>query len=578
MNRKLAEKLIDVDMGRLEADYVIRNVRLVNVFSSEIEETDVYVVDGFVAGFRGSKKARKEIDAKGRYLVPGFIDGHCHIESSHLSPTAFSDSVVPFGTTTVIADPHEICNVCGNAAMDYMIKSAANAPLSIYYMYPSCVPATPFEHAGCTLLAKDMKEHLAMDQVKGLGEMMNYPGIANHDGFVMDKLEEAWKLGKNIDGHAPDVHGDGLEAYVASGISTDHECFTPEELQERTRLGMYVLLRQGTACKNVLGLLPGVNDGNYRRCLFCTDDRQPQTIKQFGHVSHGINLAIGAGLDPVRAITMATLNAAECFRLDDRGAIAPGKRADFFLCDDLKEIKPNEVFILGKKVAENGRILENAKAVKPEGVSGRMHVANFSEERLAMHLESDHVRCINIIPGGVVTGAGEAIVKRDGNGNWVHNPEEDVLKLAVVERHNGLGNIALAPIRGYGMKNGAVATSIAHDSHNIIVIGSNDHDMAVAVEELIRLGGGITMVQDGKVIDSHRLEIAGLMTDENVDDVCQKLEEMHKEAEEYLHVNPEIDPFMTLCFMALPVIPEYKLTDMGLFDVRIFDFVPLEID
>lgn len=577
MNKELAKKLIDVDMGRQEADLAIKNVKLVNVFSSEIEETDIYIADGYVAGFRGNKKAKKEIDAKGMYLVPGFIDGHCHIESSHLSPTAFSDSVLPFGTTTVIADPHEICNVCGEAAMKYMIRSADNAILSIYYMYPSCVPATPFEHAGCVLDASEIEKFIDEDIVKGIGEMMNYPGVANHDEFVMDKLEVAYRHKKKIDGHAPDVKGDGLDAYIAAGISTDHECATPEDLVERTKRGMYVLLRQGTACKNVLGLLPGVNDGNYRRVMFCTDDRQPQTIRNDGHINHGVNLAIGAGLDPVRAITMATLNAAECFGLDDRGAIAPGRRADFFLADSLEKIEPDKVFVLGKLVAEKGSIILRSRPVRPEGVAGRMNVKNFSEGRLALKLESDHVRVIDIVPGGVVTKAGDAYVRRDKDGFWVHDPKEDILKLAVVERHNGLGNVAVALIRGYGMRDGAVATSIAHDSHNIIAIGSNDHDMAVAIEELISLGGGITMVQNGKVIDSHRLEIAGLMTDDNVDDVCRKLDDMHEKAEKILKVSPEIDPFMTLCFMALPVIPEYKLTDMGLFDVRIFDFVDINL-
>ncbi len=577
MNKELAKKLIDVDMGRQEADLAIMNVKLVNVFSSEIEETDIYIADGYVAGFRGNKKAKKEIDAKGMYLVPGFIDGHCHIESSHLSPTAFSDSVLPFGTTTVIADPHEICNVCGEAAMKYMISSAGNAILSIYYMYPSCVPATPFEHAGCVLDASEIEKFIDEDIVKGIGEMMNYPGVANHDEFVMDKLEVAYRHKKKIDGHAPDVKGDGLDAYIAAGISTDHECATPEDLVERTKRGMYVLLRQGTACKNVLGLLPGVNDGNYRRVMFCTDDRQPQTIRNDGHINHGVNLAIGAGLDPVRAITMATLNAAECFGLDDRGAIAPGRRADFFLADSLEKIEPDKVFVLGKLVAEKGSIILRSRPVRPEGVAGRMNVKNFSEERLALKLESDHVRVIDIVPGGVVTKAGDAYVGRDKDGFWVHDPKEDILKLAVVERHNGLGNVAVALIRGYGMRDGAVATSIAHDSHNIIAIGSNDHDMAVAIEELISLGGGITMVQNGKVIDSHRLEVAGLMTDDNVDDVCRKLDDMHEKAAKILKVSPEIDPFMTLCFMALPVIPEYKLTDIGLFDVRIFDFVDINL-
>lgn len=577
MTKEIARKLINVNMGREEADLVIRNARLVNVFSSRVEETDVYIKDGYIAGFKGGKKAKKEIDLAGRYLVPGFIDAHCHIESSHLSPTAFSDSVVPNGTTTVIADPHEICNVCGNDAMRYMLSSAGNAALSIFYMYPSCVPATPFEHAGCILDEKDEELFIDDERILGIGEMMNYPGVVGADEMVLAKLEVAYRAKKNIDGHSPTLLGESLDAYISAGITTDHECATPEELRERTRRGMYVLLRQGTACKNVLDLLPGVDEGNYRRVLFCTDDRQPQTIRNDGHLNHGINLAIGAGLDPVRAITMASLNAAECFGLKDRGAIAPGKRADFFVTDSIENIVPDEVFILGKLVAKERSIIKKSTPVEPVGVSGRMNVRNFSPERLRLKLESDHVRIMGIIPGGVVTKAGEGYVKRDKDGYFVHDPEVDVLKLAVIERHNGTGNVAVALIRGYGMKEGAVATSIAHDSHNIIVIGSNDEDMALAVEELIKLGGGITICKNGRLLDYHRLEIAGLMTDDSEEEVCSTLDRMHEVASKDLGVNPEIDPFMTLCFMALPVIPEYKLTDMGLFDVRIFDFVDINL-
>ena len=578
MTKEKAVRLLDAATGRKPCDLVIRNTKIVNVYTQEIQQGDLFIDNGLVVGIGGGRKAEKEFDAHGAYLVPGFIDGHCHIESSHLTPTAFSDLVVPYGTTSVIADPHEICNVCGNAAMEYMLKSGRNATLSIFYMYPSCVPATPFEHAGCILDAKEIEKFIGDDSVLGLGEMMNYPGVVNADSMVMDKLETAYKRKKNIDGHAPGVTASDLDGYIGVGISTDHECADADELRERTRRGMYVMLRQGTACKNVLDLVKGVDDGNYKRVLFCTDDRQPETIVKHGHLNHGVNLAIGAGLDPVRAITMASLNAAECYGLADRGAIAPGKRADFFLTGGLTHIKAEKVFIGGRLVAEGGNILSPSVPVAAEGVEGRMCVKDFSKERLKLRLKSDHVRIIDIIPGQVVTKAGEAYVKRDAEGAWVHDKDQDILKLAVVERHNGLGNVAVALIRGYGMEHGAVATSIAHDSHNIIVIGDNDDDMAAAVENLIGLGGGITMVMDGKVLDNHRLEVAGLMTGDGAMEVCRTLERMHETAYEKLKVSNNVDPFMTLCFMALPVIPEYKLTDIGLFDVTKFDFVDINLD
>ena len=577
MDKKTVTDIIDSSMGRKPCDLVIRNAKVVDVFNCNVFSSDVYITDGYIAGFTGERSAKHEIDANGKYLVPGLIDGHCHIESSHLSPSEFSDAVVPCGTTSVIADPHEICNVGGTDAMRYMLNSAKDAPLSIFYMYPSCVPATPFEHSGAILNAKEIEELIDDERILGLGEMMNYPGVINADEMVIDKLVCAYKRNKNIDGHVPSITGPGLDAYVAAGITTDHECETPEEMQEKIRKGMYVHLRQGTACKNVLQLLPGVTDTNYRRCLFCTDDRQPQSITREGHINYGVNLAIKGGLDPIKAIVCASLNAAECYGLKDRGAIAPGKRADFFLTDSIEELIATKVFIAGELVAENGKILKKAPHIKPVGVEGRMDVKNFSEKTLELKLKSDKVRVIEIIPGGVVTGKAEAIVKRDENGAWVHSPDEDILKLAVIERHHGTGNAATALIKGYGMKHGAVATSIAHDSHNIIVIGDNDHDMALAVEKLIALGGGITMFKDGKELGSHKLEIGGLMTDDSLDEVVACLDRMHETAEKELGVNPQIDPFMTLCFMALPVIPTYKLTDCGLFDVTKFEFVDIHL-
>lgn len=578
--RKQLKQLIDVAAGRVPADLRITNCRVVDVFNKEVFESDVLVCQGRIAGFGGESfpEAEHTVDAKGRYLVPGFIDSHVHIESSHCSPGEFSRLVVPCGTTTVIADPHEICNVCGIDGLDYMLEASEGLPLQVFMMIPSCVPATPFENAGATMLADSIVTRIDHPRVLGLGELMDYFGVVNADDAILDKLMVTRKAGKSVDGHSPALAGSALDAYSASGVRTDHECDTPEELRDRVRRGMYVLLRQGSACRNVLNLLGGVNESNERRCLFCTDDRQPMSILQEGHIDNNIRLAVGGGLDPLTAIRIATINSAECFGLRDRGAIAPGYRADFSLIDDLEKFHIHEVFVGGELVAEEGKYLFDNPHVEPKNVSGRMNVAGFSAKKLSLPLKSTPVHTIDIIPGGVVTALGTADVTVSDSGEWVHDPQQDVVKLAVVERHHGTGNVGVALLRNYGITGGAIATSIAHDSHNIIVVGDNDSDMVCAVEELIRLGGGVTMVQKGRVLDSLPLPIAGLMTDQSGVYVDKMLNSMHKVALERLHVSPDVDPFMTLCFMALPVIPAVKLTDVGLFDVTQFKFIPVEAE
>ncbi|MBQ0071369.1 MAG: adenine deaminase [Spirochaetales bacterium] len=579
MNKQLAKALISASMGREACDLVIQNAKVVDVYNQEVFSSDVYLKDGFIAGFGGDRTAKETLDAEGQYLVPGFIDAHCHIESSHLSPSEFSNAVVPCGTTTVIADPHEICNVRGLDAMRYMLSSAENAVLGIYYMFPSCVPATPFEHSGAVLNAADIENLIDHDRILGRGELMHYPGVVNGEEFILDKLETCYRRKKLIDGHVPSITGQGLDAYISGGVLTDHECETPEELQEKVRIGMYVLLRQGTVCKNVLGLLPGVTEKNYRRCLFCTDDRQPQSITREGHINHGVNLAIQNGLDPLMAITMASLNASECYGLRDRGAIAPGKKADFFLCKTLDDLQPTKVFISGSLVAEDGKIQKVSPHIAPFGVDHSVQLDKLSKSYFSLPLTSERARVIQILPGGVVTEKAEAAVKRDKNGEWIHDPEVDILKVTVIERRHKTGSHASALLSGYGMKHGAIASTIAHDSHNLIVVGDNDDDMLTAAEEIKRIGGGITIVKDGIVLASHPLEIAGLMTDLPVEEVVECLDELHRVTETELEgINPNIDPFMTLCFMALPVIPAYKVTDCGLFDVTTFSFVDVSIE
>lgn len=579
MNEKQKLKeIIDVASGRVAADLAIKNGKIVDVFNKEIFEGTILIKNGKFVGFGGDDfpKAKKEIDAEGHTIVPGLIDSHVHIESSHLSPGEFARLVVPCGTTTVIADPHEICNVCGVDGLDYLLKASEGLPLSVYLMFPSCVPATPFENAGAILTAKEIQSRIDNPRVHGLGELMNYPGVEAADDGILDKIMVARNAGKVIDGHSPGITGSTLDSYSASGVLTDHECDTAKELKERIRRGMYVLLREGSACHNVLNLLKGVTNQNNKYCLFCTDDRQPKSILEEGHIDNNIRISIGAGLDPLTAVCMATINAATCYRLYDRGAIAPGYRADFVLVDDLKSFNVKSVYTAGKCVAENGKYLFANPKIAPEKVSGKMNIKDFNLDKLKLALKSNKVRAIEIIPGGVVTGEKVITVERDDNNLWIYNPKQDIVKLAVVERHKGTGNVGVALLANYGLKNGAVAISIAHDSHNVMVAGDNDSDMIVAVKELERLGGGIALVQNGKILDSFCLEIAGLMTDLSGEEVDKRLTELHDIAQKKLSINKDIDPIMTLCFMALPVIPDLKLTDLGLFDVRKFSFVPNE--
>ncbi|MGD9927916.1 MAG: adenine deaminase [Sphaerochaeta sp.] len=579
VTKKKMQEVIETAARRKKADLCITNAQILDVYNKEWFEADLLVQSGYIAGFAecGKGEAETVVDGGGRYLLPGFIDSHVHIESSHATPEEFSNLVVPCGTTTVIADPHEICNVCGLDGLSYMLEASKETALQAFFMVPSCVPATTFEHSGAVLEAKDIKEALQQERVLGLGEMMDFPGVIAGTDLVLDKIMEAKHLCKVIDGHSPAIGGAELDAYASTGILTDHECENEQELHDRIRRGMYVMLREGSACKNVLMLLGGVTGKNSRRCVFCTDDRQPKSILTDGHINNNVRIAVQDGLDPIEAICMATVNSTDCYHLTDRGAIAPGKRADFLLCNDLKEFFMHQVYVAGELVAEDGVIRKVAKVKHDDRVSGMMHVKDFSIDRLRLPLSRSHVRVIDIIPGGVVTGAGEADVMVE-NGEWVHDKSQDIIKLAVVERHTGTGNVAVALLRGYGLQGGAMATSVAHDSHNIIVAGDDDEDMAMAVEHLISIGGGMVIVKRKNILASFVQNVAGLMSYEAGSVIAEQLDNLHHIAQESLHISKEIDPFMTLCFMSLPVIPAYKLTDMGLFDVRSFSFVPLELN
>ncbi len=577
MKKEALKKLLDVAAGRVPADLVIKNAQVLDVYSGCVSPGDIALSDEWIAGV-GSYSGLAEIDAVGKYAAPGFIDSHFHIESAYVSPEEIGRLLTPHGGTTIISDPHEIVNVCGLKGLDYMLDAAEETALDIKFVLPSCVPATPFEHSGAIIDAAAMAAPLADPRIIGLGEFMNYPGVVNAGDDVLDKLLAAQAAGKLIDGHSPAIEGQALNAYAAARILTDHECGTVAEMRDRIARGMYVLLRQGSACHDLPNLLKGLTTENSRRCLLCSDDRQPKTILEEGHLDDHLRICVAAGVDPITAIRMATLNAAECYRLYDRGGIAPGLRADIVLLDNLRDFNVGQVFIAGREVARDGRYLRliHRRGIGP--VTGSFHVKDFSIERLRLPLKSDLAHTIGINPGSVVTSKRVDKVKRDEQGCFAFDPALDIAKVAVVERHQATGNVALGLLQNYGIKTGAVALSIAHDSHNIIVVGTNDEDMAFAVAQLISQNGGIVLANQGRVVESMPMPIGGIMSDRTGEWVNEKLTALQAAAYEVLGVSREVEPVMTLCFMSLPVIPELKITDMGLFDVGQFVFIPIEAE
>lgn len=577
MEKQDLKKLIDVAAGRVKADLVIRNCKIVNVFSGTIQKGDIAVAGSEIAGI-GDYEGETVVDACGRYAAPGFIDSHIHIESSYVSPEEIGRLLVPHGAATIIADPHEIVNVCGIRGLDYMIEAAKGTRLDIKYMLPSCVPATPFDHSGAVVDAEAMKEPITRDEILGLGEFMDYPGVISASEGALDKILLAKKAGKLIDGHCPVLVGKRLNAYAAARICGDHECSSIEEMQERLDRGLYILMRQGSACHDLRALVPGVTEANSRRILLCSDDRQPKTILGEGHIDSHLRICVEEGLDPVTAIRMATLNAAECFRLTDRGAIAPGYRADIVLLDDLKEFHVSKVWIAGELCADGGKYLPKITYTDIAPVAGSVRFVNFSKERLKMHLKTGRVNVIGILPGGVVTEHSVETVRIDEEGDFVYDPEKDLVKVAVVERHHNTGCVGLGILKGYGIKAGAVALSVAHDSHNIVAVGVSNEEIEAAVLALREQQGGIVLVKDGRVIADMPMPIAGLMSDHRGEWVAQKLEDIHRKAFEELGISGGVEPVMTLCFMSLAVIPDIKLTDMGLVDVLNFRFLPLEAE
>lgn len=563
------EEIIRVGRGEWPADLLIQNARVIDVLSGEIVSTHVALHAGRVAGF-GNYKAQAYMDLEGRYLAPGFIDGHIHVESTMLTPPEFARAVVPRGTTAIVCDPHEIANVLGVEGISYMLRASAGLPVTFYVMLPSCVPATNMETSGAELTSGDLALLLPRRRVIGIAEMMNYPGVIAGDREVLNKIRIAGH--RRVDGHAPGLTGKALCAYVDAGIHSDHECVTADEALEKLRLGMYIMIREGTTEKNLKELIKVVTSQNSRQFMFVTDDKHPEDLMELGHIDHLVRMAIAEGVEPMTAMQMATINTAAYFGLKDVGAVAPGFRADFAVIDDLEQVTVSRVFKDGQVVADSGRALDFESESPARGIRGTVNIDNDSLVDLSVRAEGSKLRVIGIVPGQITTEKLLVEPKVEG-GLVVSDPERDILKMAVVERHTASGNVGLGFVKGLGFKRGAIACSVAHDSHNVIVVGVSDVDMRAAVIEIAKMNGGAVVVVDGRLVASLPLPVAGLMSDQPIRDVAAAVREVVGAAAELGCQLP--DPLISMSFLALPVVPSLKLTDMGLVDVEKFELVGL---
>ena len=558
------KELIDVAAGRRKADLILRNGRIVDVFSGEIITDDVVIHGDRIAAIGSGYEAEEVVDVSGKFVMPGFIEGHIHIESSMLSPRRFAEAVSRLGTTTVIADPHEIANVLGLEGIKFMIDDSEGLPVDIFFMAPSCVPATNMETSGAVLTADDLRKLKDEPRVLGLAEMMNFPGVVLGLPDVLEKLA-VFDL---KDGHAPLLSGKDLNAYIAAGIYSDHECENPEEALEKLRRGVHVMVREGTGARNLDALIGIVNENNWAFLSLVSDDRHPGTIVDEGHLNYLIRRAMDKGVSLVNSVRMATINTARYFRLHDRGGIAPGKIADIVVAEELPDVL--HVIKSGRFVLRDGKPVVNVDVPESRRI-GRVEVEP-SAEKIVVRPSGGKMRVIVAHEGSLITDVMLAEPKIEGD-VVVSDPDRDILKISVWERHRGTGNVGVGFVHGFGLKKGAIAGSVAHDSHNIIAVGVDDSDIVAAVKHIAEMGGGLAVVADGKVIASLPLPIAGLMSDEPIERVAAMERRLNEAAGEL--GSPMKAPFMTLSFMALPVIPHLKLTDKGLVDVDKFDFVGL---
>ena len=570
---KLLREQVAAATGSKKAELVLKNAQIVNVFTQSVETGDIAIEGGYIVGI-GNYEGITEKDLGGAYVCPGFLDGHIHIESSMTSPGEFERAVVPHGTIAVITDPHEIANVAGTAGIRFMMQSAQKLDLDVYFMLPSCVPATDLDESGAELLARDLEPFYADEKVLGLAEMMNAFGVTHGDKGCFEKLVQARSLKKAIDGHAPALSGKELNAYVTAGIRSDHECSDFEEAKEKFARGQWIMIRQGTAAKNLKALMGMFEDPYYQRCLLVTDDKHPGDLIRIGHIDAIIREAVSMGADPIRAIRMGTLNAAAYFGLHDMGAVAPGYKADLAVFDDLRTLNVKQVYKGGKLVAENGKMLHQKEKntdwsteIK-ERVFHSFHRDPITVEELQLkETTGTHQRVIDMVAHELIT--------RERIEEWKELPgvapgvdiSRDIVKLAAIERHKNTGHVGLGFLGKYGLKKGAVATSIGHDSHNLVIAGVTDEDMVLAGNRVIENGGGLAIALEGKVLADLPLPIGGLMADEPVEVVDEKLEHMKKLSVE-LGISEDIDAFMTLAFISLPVIPKLRLNTYGVVDVE----------
>jgi adenine deaminase len=561
-------ELIAVARGDKPADLIIKNASIVNTFNGTIESGNVAIYGDRIAGMGDYTLSEKVIDLKGNYLAPGLIDGHTHLESSMLHPARYAEAVVPRGTTAAITDLHEITNVCGIAGIEFYMKWAADLPLDIFVMAPSCVPATNMETSGADIEAADISRILRMPNVIGLGEMMNFPGVIFGDEKVLSKINAA--KDRVLNGHAPGVSGKQLNAYMSAGISSDHECTKLDEAREKLSRGMHILIREGSSEHNLDELLPLVTDNTYKRCIFVVDDRSCDDLLHQGDIDAVVRKAIKSGLDPVRAIQLATINTAEHFRLYRYGGIGPGYVANLITLSSLTDLKIDMVFHNGRLVARQGEYLADIPDIPAGELGNSMNIKPLKPESLHLKIRSNEFPVIEIVPGQIITRKTTEKISTQ-NGLAMTDMERDILKIAVVERHKATGNIGLGLIKGFGLKKGALASTIAHDSHNVVVVGTSDADMYTAINELSRIGGGLVACCDNKVLASLPLPIAGLLSNLPLMDVVREFEKLEKTASTLGNLPPA--SFALLSFMALAVIPELKLTDKGLVDVLQFKII-----
>ena len=568
----MLKKYIDAAAKRVKADIVLKNASFVNTLTGKVERGDIAVTADRIVGI-GSYSGEREYDMAGLVVLPGFIDSHVHIESSMLSPEEFASLVVPRGTTTVIADPHEITNVCGMAGLEYIYKASLSVPLDVRIQLPSCVPATPFETSGAVLSGKDVEADICLNEVFGLGEFMNFPGVIGADADVIKKLEAAHGAGKIIDGHAPCVLGDALNAYLCGGISTDHECDSPEEMAAKADRGMYVQLRHSSSIHDIAKNCAAVNAGNMSRFVMCTDDRHAADLMNKGHIDDALRTVVAAGLDPLWAVTIATLNAAQCYGLRWRGAIAPFWFADIAVVDNLTDFNVKYVFKDGALVAADGKpLFDTSRRYLPSDVLNTVHIGALAPGDFALKLKGGRARVMTLNPGTILTGC-EVTDIRSADGDVIL--PDNVLKLAVVERHGKNGNIGRGLLKGYGFKGGALGITVAHDSHNIILLGDDNAAMAKAGNTLKDIGGGMVIVDSSSgAVHSLGLDIGGLMSSLPAGELISRSSALYERAYS-MGVDRRLAAFMTLAFLSLAVIPHVKLLDTGLFDVDKFAFTDI---